>query len=261
MCQTHSGCGCTLCNIEHCDIALTNRDLDLTSSTPFLQGRVIVSSVYCFHSEISWDICTIYAPASRERREVFFTELLALPFFSSLPPNFLLGDFNVHHDDFHLHPLLQCWLQSHTVDSVTRDQGRSLPTFRSLAYGTRHTIDYIFSSPILIPLTSEPKHTYASDFSDDEMVAIRFSPQPATPLGKGEWRLNISFMDDPMFTTVINHVLDQLAYQHDHSFAHVSKQEKWGRTKHKIKNSVYHLALCLQNLRRKNNNSKRSDKI
>lgn len=104
---------------------------------------------------------------------------------------------------------------------------------------------------MLLPLTSAPKHIYASDYSDHEFVALCFSPQLATPLGKGEWRLNISLMDDPMFTIRINHVLDQLTYQFDHSLSHLSKQEKWERVKHKIKKLWITIGIMQLRIKRK----------
>ena len=221
---------------KHCCVLLTNPNLEFISSTTYLDGRVIVATIHCTFSDLQWDLCTIYAPAQHSLRVPFYNSILSLPFFTSPAQNFMImGDLNIQPHNFSKYTLFNTWITTHTSNCMTVGFSTPLSTFRSLASGSRTTLDYILASPSLQPLTSAPLHFF-SPFSDHDLIGTTFSPTPSTSIGKGVWRLNTSLLDNEDFRSGLDRALNQCAYQLQTCFRALSNQEKWDKVKKKIKN-------------------------
>ena len=146
---------------KHCCVLLTNPNLEFISSTTYLDGRVIVATIHCTFSDLQWDLCTIYAPAQHSLRVPFYNSILSLPFFTSPAQNFMImGDLNIQPHNFSKYTLFNTWITTHTSNCMTVGFSTPLSTFRSLASGSRTTLDYILASPSLQPLTSAPLHFF-----------------------------------------------------------------------------------------------------
>ncbi|OAQ24672.1 hypothetical protein K457DRAFT_49478, partial [Linnemannia elongata AG-77] len=115
---------------RHCALLIRDPSLSITSSSTFLDGRVITASIMSSSLAFEATICVMYADANPTDRKQFFLDCLSLPFFLSPPQySFLLGDLNYQHHHSRPHPEFQDWVNSHLVDCITPPHAIPSTTF------------------------------------------------------------------------------------------------------------------------------------
>ena len=203
---------------QHCGIVVFNPDLLISDITKSECGRRI--SIKVTHSTGIFDpvyITVVYAPASRQARFPFLTNLSRLLSSdnASLPNpsrHILLGDLNYTHpsstsSSFRRNQAPSEWIRFVTnnfKDGVTPDRSSSQPTF---CRGVQQScIDYIFLSNDIAPLRSNGRVTYINpSWTDHFLLTSTVQLMSASSIdttkstGKGHWRAHPKLAMDPKF--------------------------------------------------------------
>jgi len=197
---------------KHVALLCMNHRFVLTNSYVSLDQRVIVAQVArSSEPEVAlFSVCAIYAPSGDNRpRNLFFQQTLLLPFFQQ-PINdfFVLGDFNYHHHHRgKVLPEWRTWIDSHSINIITRGSSIPLPTFTN--HNSQSTIDYIFASPSMAEHAGLPQTRYIHRaWTDHSLLSCDIQLDSLTT-GPGVWRMNSSLLEDETFTRFVFDIVDE----------------------------------------------------
>ncbi|KAG1581056.1 hypothetical protein G6F47_012512 [Rhizopus delemar] len=236
----------------HCGLVCFSPVLSFSNTVFSVCGRIITTTIS--HQSNIFDpvsVSVIYAPASRNARYVFFSNVLQGDF-SSLPSNpsrhILLGDFNYSYAS-HLSPRSRRpqapdhWLShihSYYVDGVTPSDQAALPTFHR---GTQQScIDYIFISRDLVSTQSLGRvHYIQPTWTDHFMVSLRIplltsaSNNDTSAIGKGLWRAHPRLAADPAFCKLLTTSISRTIATFDDT---VPVELRWDALKSTVKQTA-----------------------
>lgn len=201
----------------HCGILNFNPNLSLKHIFSSDDGRLIHCSVSSLnHLFPTFDLVTIYAPASTLPRRQFYFDIQQLPLFSSpTQPLMLTGDFNYHPSviRFTDSPLsvnnAQHKWHSSLLESFVECAHPSLDspisTFRRGHSST--TLDYFFVSRDLHASFASSRVDYVNPkWTDHALLALKFR-FGSVKHGPGLWRGNPLLTTNPYFLKAFSRVL------------------------------------------------------
>ena len=197
---------------KHCAIICLNTSLTLENGSISMDERVITASVMDQSGSLLCHLTTVYAPAQRSERLIFYDSFHSLPMFPPVAsdPWILLGDFNMDMSTVtpNTASSLRLWLDW-VLLRFNNCFASSAPTF--VRGETRSTIDYVFGHPSLGPRIINCNQTYLpSSWTDHVLLSIDLVPS-RMDIGPGSWRFNPLLLDDPSFVSLLEATVNELS--------------------------------------------------